>query len=123
LGGFGEPKETVMFTTDTDTRSAIARQNDHFRRHPGSDWIITASVQAKGPVFVLSAASAVSGFDAFTGDNDPHGEHDFGTFELCGERLFWKIDYYDRDLRFGSPDPTDHAVTRRVLTIMLASDY
>jgi len=67
--------------------------------------------------------NAVRAFDAFTGDNDPHGEHDFGAFDLCEERLFWKIDYYDQDLRFGSPDPTDPAVTRRVLTIMLASDY
>ena len=112
-----------MFTTDTETRSTIARQNDNFRRHPGSDCMVTASVQAKGPIFVLSAASAVRAFDAFTGDNDPHGEHDFGAFDLCGERLFWKIDYYDKDLSFGSPDPADPAVTRRVLTIMLASDY
>jgi len=48
-GGFGEPKETVMITTDTETRSTIARQNDCFRRHPGSDWLVTSSVQAKGP--------------------------------------------------------------------------
>ena len=112
-----------MITTDTPTPSAIARLNDCFRRHPGADWMITAGVQAKGPVFVLCATSAVRGFDAFTADNDPHSEHDFGAFELCGERLFWKIDYYDRDLRFGSVDPADPAVTRRVLTIMLASEY
>ncbi len=112
-----------MNTTNTETCSTIARQNDHFRRHPGSDWLVTSGVQAKGPIFVLSATSAVRAFDAFTSDNDPYGEHDFGAFDLCGERLFWKIDYYDKDLRFGSPDPADPAVTRRVLTIMLASDY
>ncbi len=50
--------------------------------------MVTASVQAKGPIFVLSATSAVRAFDAFAGDNDPHGEHDFGAFDLCGERLF-----------------------------------
>ncbi|WP_254913113.1 DUF3768 domain-containing protein [Novosphingobium sp. B 225] len=33
------------------------------------------------------------------------------------------MDAYDRDLRFGSPDPDNPAVTRRVLTIMLASEY
>jgi len=112
-----------MTTTDTSTASKIARLNDCFRRHPGGDWMITAGVQAKGPLFVLAATSAVRAFDAFTGDNDPHGEHDFAAFDLAGERLCWKIDYYDRDLRFGSADPADPAVTRRVLTIMLASEY
>jgi hypothetical protein len=112
-----------MTTTDTTTRSAIARLNDNFRRHAGSDCFVTAAVQAKGLIFVLAATSAVRAFDAFTADNDPHGEHDFGAFDLGGERLFWKIDYYDKDLRFGSEDPADPAVTRRVLTIMLASDY
>jgi hypothetical protein len=112
-----------MTTTDTLNCSTIAKLNDCFRRHPGEGWMITAGLQAKGPIFVLSATSAVRAFDAFTDDNDPEGEHDFGAFEICGERLFWKIDYYDRDLRYGSPDPADPAVTRRVLTIMLASDY
>jgi hypothetical protein len=55
--------------------------------------------------------------------NDPYGERDFGAFELAGEKLIWKIDYYDRMLRDASPDPADPAVTRRVLTLMLASDY
>ncbi len=62
-------------------------------------------------------------FDAFTPDNDPHGERDFGSFEHEGERIFWKIDYYDRSLQFGSEDPSDPRQTRRVLTIMLASEY
>jgi hypothetical protein len=59
----------------------------------------------------------------FTNDNDPYGEHDFGAFDVDGARLFWKIDYYDRSLSGGSPDPTDPAVTCRVLTIMLAWEY
>ena len=40
-------------TTDTSTASKIASLNDCFRRHPGADWMVTAGVQAKGPVFVL----------------------------------------------------------------------
>lgn len=112
-----------MASTDAALRSTIARLNDQFRRHPGPDWMVTATVQAKGPIFVLAAVSAVRAFDAFATDNDPHGERDFGAFTICGERLFWKVDYYDKDLRFGSPDPADPAVTRRVLTVMMASDY
>jgi hypothetical protein len=62
-------------------------------------------------------------FDAFTPENDPHGEHDFGAFEHNGERIFWKIDYYAQDLTHGSEDPSDPKQTVRVLTIMLASEY
>jgi hypothetical protein len=86
-------------------------------------WYITDGVQAAGPLFVLEAVGRVQAFDNFTADNDPHGEHDFGAFTLAGQRLFWKIDYYDLDLRCGSPAPDDPSVTRRVMTIMLASEY
>jgi len=65
----------------------------------------------------------VETFDTFTKDNDPYGEHDFGAFEHNGERIFWKIDYYDRTMTEGSEDPTDPHQTTRVLTIMLASEY
>jgi hypothetical protein len=40
-----------------------------------------------------------------------------------GERLFFKIDYYDSTLTMGSSDPADPAVTCRVMTVMLASEY
>ena len=62
-------------------------------------------------------------FIAFTPDNDPHGEHDFGSFEYAGKTIFWKLDCYDRDLNYGSPDPADENVTTRVLTVMLAEEY
>jgi len=62
-------------------------------------------------------------FNAFTPDNDPYGEHDFGAFEHNGQKVFWKIDYYDTTLSMGSEDPTDPRQTVRVLTIMLASEY
>jgi hypothetical protein len=65
----------------------------------------------------------VERFDAFTHDNDPFQERDFGSLEHRGERIYWKIDYYDRSLTKGSEDPSDPAQTTRVLTIMLASEY
>ena len=49
-----------------------------------------------GPEFVLLATRAVASFAAFTEDNDPYGEHDFGAFHLSGDKLFWKIDTYEK---------------------------
>jgi hypothetical protein len=66
---------------------------------------------------------AVQSFNAFTKDNDPHHEHDFGTVEVDGETYFFKLDYYSLDLRFGSEDPADPSKTTRVLTIMRADEY
>lgn len=86
-------------------------------------WYITDGVNGFGPLFALEAVGAVQCFDSFTADNDPHGEHDFGTVEIGGRRVFWKIDYYDLRLRYGSPDPANPDRTRRVITIMLASEY
>lgn len=64
----------------------------------------------------------VHSFSDFTEDNDPYGEHDFGSFEFDGYAVDWKIDYYDRQLQYHSPDAADPAVTRRVLTTMLAAE-
>ena len=65
----------------------------------------------------------VAQFEDFTEENNPHGEHDFGAFEIPGHQLFWKIDAYDVDYNMGSDDPTDLNKTRRVLTIMLAEEW
>jgi len=70
-----------------------------------------------------AALCAVASFDKFSDENDPHGEHDFGSFELVNRTFFWKIDYYDERYEFGSEDPTDPAKTTRVLTLMLACEY
>jgi hypothetical protein len=54
---------------------------------------------------------------------NPNEEHDFGSFEAEGHTIFFKIDYFDRNLKYSSPDPTDPAVTVRVITVMLADEY
>lgn len=65
----------------------------------------------------------VETFIAFTPGNDPYRKRDFGAFEHNGQRIFWKIDYYNTTLTKGSEDPTDPKQTVRVLTVMLASEY
>lgn len=109
---------------DREHRAAtIAHLNDRLRLAPGPGWMITSGVMARGPVFVRQAVLAVGTFNDFPAGDDPYGERDFGAFTLSRVRLFWKIDYYDRQLVNASPDPADEAVTRRVLTLMLAEDY
>lgn len=106
--------------------ATIARLNDQFRKGPSryGKAYTTDGVTAQGPEFVLRALAATAAFDAFSADNDPHGEHDFGSFELDGKKLFWKIDYYDHDdPDLGADDPSSPATTERVLTIMFADEY
>ena len=55
--------------------------------------------------------------------NDPYGEHNFGCIEYHGQQIFWKIDLYDLNYEFYSPQPDDKTLTNRVLTIMLAEEY
>jgi len=107
-----------------DRRRRIRDLNDGLRRYARAGVIcVTSGVQALGQAGVEAALLGARDFDAFTPDNDPYDERDFGTFKAAGERLLWKIDYYDRDRRFGSPDPANPALTTRVLTIMLSSEY
>ena len=83
--------------------------------------MITQGVQALDNLPDL--LDQVCRFNDFTPDNDPYGEHDFGSFRHAEATIFWKIDTYDVDLQMQSPDPSDPAVTARVLTIMLAEEY
>ena len=103
----------------------IAELNDLCRTAMG---VASRLVQTQGiaalPVADQSAIrEKVERFDTFTTDNDPYGERDFGAFAHNGDRIFWKIDYYDPTLSMGSEDPSDPEQTVRVLTIMLASEY
>jgi hypothetical protein len=98
--------------------------NDNFRSTFVGGRVLTTAGVAELPVDTKARLLlAVQSFSNFTNDNDPHGEHDFGSIELEGETYFWKIDYYDEDCVFGSEDPTDPQKTTRVLTIMCASEY
>ena len=111
--------------TSISSASRIRDLNDAMRNTGISSgrWMMTAGVQALGPDAILLATRAVQAFSAFTDDNDPYGEHDFGSARIDGTKVFWKIDYYDRDCHYGSENPADTTQTTRVLTIMLASEY
>ena len=104
------------------TTAKIAALNDQARlTFMECRVIITEGVQALEDVDAI--LRQVQLFDAFTPNNDPYGEHDFGAIRYQGQTIFWKIDYYDLDLYMHSPDPSNETVTARVLTIMLAEEY
>ena len=87
----------------------------------GGAYVMTAGIAALPPADLGAVLHKVRTFDAFTEDNDPEGEHDFGSIDHNGTKIFWKIDYYDRKVEYHA-DPEDPE-TNRVLTIMLASEY
>ena len=86
-------------------------------------WLLKAFLSwasVMSPIFILDK---VRKYKDFTPINDPYFEHDFGSIQFGENTIFWKIDYYDIDLQMHSPDPSDPAVTTRILTIMLAEEY
>ncbi|MGV1775250.1 DUF3768 domain-containing protein [Agrobacterium fabrum] len=104
--------------------AAIRDKNDAFRKS-FSGWrvLLTPGVTNLSADHQQAVISAVKKFDDFSPDNDVYGEHDFGAVPLEDAVFFWKIDYYDLDLQFGSSDPADDNVTCRVLTVMRADEY
>ena len=108
-----------------DTKTArIAALNDELRQHLiGGLAVMTTGVAALGPEAVQRIVQTIAVYDDFCHANDPHQEHDFGSFEAEGQTIFFKIEYYDKSLTDHSPDPSDPSVTERVITIMLAEEY
>ena len=102
----------------------IRQLNDSFRQSfIGGRVFLTEGVDALNAEVKAEVLHRVRHFDCFDSDNDPHGEHDFGSFEIAGERFFFKVDYYGLDMESGSEDPADPAKTTRVLTVMKAEEY
>lgn len=102
----------------------IRALNDRLRTTgQGGQIVVTAGIAALSNAALAEIMAAVQAFDGFTPENDPYGEHDFAALDAAGQRVMFKIDYYDHSLSMHSPDPSDAAVTKRVLTIMLASEY
>jgi Protein of unknown function (DUF3768) len=108
-----------------DTKTMRIRAlNDDLRRHLiGGMAVMTPGIAALGQQAVARIVKTIEVYDDFCHANDPHEEHDFGSFDAEGHRIFFKIDYFDNALSMHSPDPSDATVTKRVITIMLAEEY
>ncbi len=103
---------------------AIRGLNDKLRQsHQGGQVMVTRGIAALGDIQAAQILAAVAAFDAFTADNDPHGEHDCAILNWQDHKVMFKIDYYDPTLQYHSDDPTDPDRTVRVMTVMLASEY
>ncbi|MFA6492598.1 MAG: DUF3768 domain-containing protein [Patescibacteria group bacterium] len=101
-----------------DTRSQVAILNDQFRRS-GFGVTLTCGVQSVKDLPGL--LQAIKEFNVFNENNDPWGEHDFGRLDWHGDKVFWKIDYYDQELQAWE-DPLTGSC-RRIMTVMLADEY
>ena len=113
-------------STDPETGRSqrIAELNDRFRQTlAGGRIVMTHTVSALEESTKFRILSLIRQFEDFTPDNDPYGEHDFGAIESDGDRFFWKIEYFDKNLKMHSPDETVEEVTTRVMTIMRAEEY
>jgi hypothetical protein len=115
-----------------DNTSLIAELNDTLRRDPlnssKGQFVLSHAVANLNHQDRYYCIRAMVRFNDFTPGNDPYGERDFGAFSVrlsdgTTERLNFKIDYYDPSMKFLSEDPSNSNITRRVLTLMFASDY
>lgn len=117
--------EVAQAKSERISTERIAELNDLCRRAMGvaGRLVQTEGINALSPDDQSVIREQVENFSDFPEDNDPYGERDFGAFDHNGQRIFWKIDYYDRTLTYGSENPADPEQTVRVLTIMLANEY
>lgn len=110
--------------TIDQTAATIRAQNDAFRKNlSGGRILISTAAMDHMRGKIAGLILAIANFDTFNEDNDPYGEHDFGSLSYMGQPMFWKIDYYDLDMIYGSPDPANPDVTTRTLVVMLAWEY
>lgn len=115
-----------MISTQSETNPRtlkIQKLNDQLRtQSKGGQILLTRSVSQMNLNEQYELHVKIAQFNHFTEDNDPYGEHDYGSLQLDGQTYFFKIDYYDTDYRFLSPDPSNEDLTKRVLTIGHISD-
>src|SRR6202171_6639887 len=108
-----------------DSKTARIRAlNDELRQNfAGGAAVMTPGIAALGAEAVERLVKTIAVFDDFCHANDPHEEHDFGSFRFDEVDVMFKIDYFDKSLNFHSPNPADPSVTERIITIMKADEY
>jgi uncharacterized protein DUF3768 len=109
---------TCMSHEQESSSNPIAALNDAFRQQ-FDDWFLTQGAAALPDRMGL--LWTIQEYDDFNENVDPHKEHDMGAFDWHNNRVWFKIDYYNQELRYWC-DPLSEEC-RRVLTIMLASEY
>ena len=88
------------------TAERIRVLNDELRQYLlGGVAVITPGIAALGQKAVERIVKTIAVYDDFCHANDPHEEHDFGSFEVDGQTVIFKIDYFDKILQYHSPDP------------------
>jgi hypothetical protein len=117
--------EATMPTVTEPTKTEQIRALNDQLRHNLSEGkaVMTCGIAALGAEAVARIVKTIKVYNDFCQANDPHQEHDFGSFEADGHTIFFKIDYFDTTMTHHSPDPADPAVTERVITVMLAEEY
>ena len=102
----------------------IALQNDNFRKHLSQGTLVlTQGIRSNTKEDLEAIITKVRTFDTFDENNDPYGERDFGAFDYKGKKIFWKIDNYDPEFLYLSPDVSNPRLTNKVMTIMYAEEY
>jgi len=71
---------------------------------------------------IVAQAEIVSALRVYHFRDVEADERDRGNFEFRGTTVYFRIDYYDAAMEYGSEDPADAGQTRRILTIMLRQD-
>ena len=113
----------------------VADHNDQFRRRKclGAKTtvqlqgliVMTHALAAMDPLFVHQARITIGRLHVFEADNDPDGFHDFGSVEIDGQKVWFKVDMYETGSgkRYGAERPDNPVMTERVMTLMLPSDW
>ena len=98
--------------------------NDNLRcSFTGGQIMLTAGIDSLPQDIQARVFNAIQEFDDFSEDNDPYGTHEFGSVAVDSQKVWFKIDTYDQNLEYHSPDAADPTVTKRVMTILLPEEY
>jgi len=106
--------------------SQIAYLNDKLRKNLiGGKVVLTQGVDGDENREEIVKAVQDFKFDKNDKENNHYGENDFGAVDIKGEKFYFKIDYYDKELSGLSSNPasSDEEICKRVMTIMCASEY